>query len=54
METGGYLSHGAIAAREFGIPAVINIPGLLKRLEDGQQMAVDGNRGLVTLGDGPL
>lgn len=54
METGGYLSHGAIVAREFGIPAVINIPGLLKRVEDGQQMTVDGNRGLVTLGDVPL
>jgi pyruvate,water dikinase len=54
METGGYLSHGAIVAREFGIPAVVNIPGLLKRVEDGQQITVDGNRGLVILGDVPL
>jgi phosphohistidine swiveling domain-containing protein len=51
METGGYLSHGAIVAREFGIPAVINIPGLLKSVQDGQWLTVDGNRGLVTLGD---
>jgi pyruvate,water dikinase len=51
METGGYLSHGAIVAREFGIPAVVNIPGLLKRVEDGHLLTVDGNRGLVTLGD---
>ncbi len=29
METGGYLSHGAIVAREYGLPAVVNIPGLL-------------------------
>ena len=54
METGGYLSHGAIVAREFGIPAVINIPGLLKLVKDGQQMTVDGNWGLITLGDVPL
>lgn len=27
METGGFLSHGAIVAREYGIPAVVNIPG---------------------------
>jgi pyruvate,water dikinase len=51
METGGYLSHGAIVAREFGIPAVINIPGFLKSVKDGQWLTVDGNRGLVTLGD---
>lgn len=51
METGGYLSHGAIVAREFGIPAVVNIPGLLKSVEDGQLLTVDGNRGLITLGD---
>ncbi|MGH8683910.1 MAG: PEP-utilizing enzyme, partial [Nitrosospira sp.] len=29
METGGYLSHGAIVAREFAVPAVVNIPGIL-------------------------
>lgn len=50
METGGYLSHGAIVAREFGLPAVINIPGLLERVEDGAWLTVDGSRGRVTLG----
>lgn len=49
METGGYLSHGAIVAREFGIPAVINVPGLLKVVEDGQYLTVDGNQGRVLL-----
>jgi pyruvate,water dikinase len=53
METGGYLSRGAIVAREFGIPAVVNIPDLLTRVENGQQMTVDGSRGLVTLRDTP-
>lgn len=47
METGGYLSHGAIVAREFGIPAVVNIPGVLKQLEAGEVIEVDGNRGRV-------
>lgn len=47
METGGYLSHGAIVAREFGIPAVVNLPGILDRVEDGQRLRVDGGTGEV-------
>lgn len=47
METGGYLSHGAIVAREFGIPAVVNLPGILDRIEDGQRLRVDGGTGEV-------
>ena len=49
METGGYLSHGAIVAREFGIPAVVNIPGVLDRVHDGDKLLVDGNRGIVAV-----
>jgi len=48
METGGYLSHGAIVAREFGIPAVVNMPGILDRLVHGEQLEVDGYRGTVS------
>lgn len=47
METGGYLSHGAIVAREFGIPAVVNLPGILSQLADGDMLSVDGDRGTV-------
>ncbi len=47
MESGGYLSHGAIVAREFGIPAVVNVPGILDRVEDGERLSVDGDRGTV-------
>lgn len=47
METGGFLSHGAIVAREFGIPAVVNLPGILHRLRDGEPLRVDGLRGEV-------
>jgi len=49
VETGGYLSHGAIVAREFGIPAVVNLPGLMATISDGSGLAVDGNSGMVTL-----
>jgi len=49
METGGFLSHGAIVAREYGIPAVVNIPGVLQLLEDGQRVVVDGDEGKVYL-----
>jgi rifampicin phosphotransferase len=48
METGGFLSHGAIVAREFGIPAVANIPGILNILQDGELITVDGSLGRVT------
>lgn len=49
METGGFLSHGAIVAREYGIPAVVNIPGVLKLVQDGQETTVDGDEGKIYL-----
>ncbi|HEU5317213.1 MAG TPA: PEP-utilizing enzyme, partial [Chloroflexota bacterium] len=48
METGGYLSHGAIVAREYGIPAVANLPGIMTALRDSDPLLVDGNTGRVT------
>ncbi|CAJ0807277.1 Prodigiosin synthesizing transferase PigC [Ralstonia psammae] len=48
METGGYLSHGAIVAREFGIPAVVNLPGIRAQLKNGETIRVDGNAGTVS------
>jgi len=50
METGGYLSHGAIVAREFGIPAVANVPGVLASLKDGETVTVNGTAGRITRG----
>lgn len=49
METGGYLSHSAIVAREYGIPAVVNVPGVMSYLKDGQKITLDGNDGIVVL-----
>lgn len=47
METGGFLSHGAIVAREFGIPSIVNLPGILNQIRNGDNLEVDGNRGTV-------
>jgi phosphohistidine swiveling domain-containing protein len=48
-EVGGILSHGAIVAREYGIPAVMSVPGVTRRLLDGQRVTVDGSKGVVYL-----
>ncbi|NOY72805.1 MAG: pyruvate, phosphate dikinase [Gammaproteobacteria bacterium] len=47
METGGYLSHGSIVAREYGIPAVVNVPGIMQEIKNGDALSVDGNLGCV-------
>jgi pyruvate,water dikinase len=47
METGGVLSHGAIVAREFGLPAVAGLPGITRQLRTGQRLRVDGTHGKV-------
>jgi pyruvate,water dikinase len=47
METGGVLSHGAIVAREFGLPAVAGLPNIQRQLRTGQRVRVDGNTGRV-------
>ncbi|MEN6391332.1 MAG: PEP/pyruvate-binding domain-containing protein [Syntrophomonas sp.] len=49
VETGGAGSHGAIVAREYGIPAVVNIGGAMKLIKDGQKVVVDGDEGKVFL-----
>jgi pyruvate,water dikinase len=46
-DSGGILSHPAIVAREFGIPAVVATGDATARLRDGQQVVVDGTAGTV-------
>ncbi|HEY9625677.1 MAG TPA: glycerol-3-phosphate acyltransferase [Coleofasciculaceae cyanobacterium] len=48
-EVGGQLSHGAIVAREYGIPAVMNIAHATQRLQDGQRVRIDGQQGIVEI-----
>jgi pyruvate,water dikinase len=52
MEMGGPNSHGAVVAREYGIPAVVGVPDATSRITTGQQLTVDGTRGLVTSATG--
>jgi phosphohistidine swiveling domain-containing protein len=49
LELGSMLSHGAVLAREYGLPAVVNVPDLLSRVVEGQLITVDGTRGVVWL-----
>jgi phosphohistidine swiveling domain-containing protein len=50
MEMGGPNSHGAVVAREYGIPAVVGVPEATVRLTTGQQITVDGGAGTVMPG----
>ena len=51
MDQGGVLSHGAIIAREYGIPAVVNVGPASRLIQTGQLLRVDGDRGVVTILD---
>src|SRR6476661_8525192 len=48
MEMGGSNSHGAVVAREYGIPAVVGVPEATHKIETGQLITVDGAAGLVS------
>jgi len=52
VERGGILSHGAIVARDFGIPAIV-CPGAAALLRPGEHIRVDGNTGRITRRPGP-
>ena len=49
IDVGGPISHGAIVARELGIPCVINTRTGTRQLETGDRVRVDGNLGEVTI-----
>lgn len=46
-ELGGALSHASLVAREYGVPAVVNVVGALEALRDGDYVVIDGERGTV-------
>jgi pyruvate,water dikinase len=48
-ETGGQLSHTAIVAREYNLPAVVSVPGATRKLADFQPVTLDGQAGRVYL-----
>jgi pyruvate,water dikinase len=51
IDIGGVISHGAIAARELGIPCVINTRDGTRLLRTGDLIRVDGSTGVVTVLD---
>ena len=49
MEMGGMMSHGAVVAREYGIPAVVGVPDATGRIASGARVVVDGSAGTVAV-----
>lgn len=47
VEVGGLLSHGSIVAREYGLPAVVGVPGATKLIRTGDRITLDGTSGRV-------
>ncbi|MET7334417.1 rifamycin-inactivating phosphotransferase [Nonomuraea sp. NPDC005650] len=49
MEVGGVMTHGAVVAREYGLPAVVGVENATRRIEDGRMIRVNGTEGYVEL-----
>jgi len=48
-EVGGLMTHGAVIAREYGLPAVVGVDHATQRIKDGQQIRVHGTEGYVEI-----
>ncbi|MFJ4787532.1 rifamycin-inactivating phosphotransferase [Streptomyces sp. NPDC088794] len=48
-EVGGLMTHGAVIAREYGLPAVVGVEGATRRIRDGQRIRVHGSDGYVEI-----
>jgi phosphohistidine swiveling domain-containing protein len=49
MEVGGAMAHGAIVAREYGLPAVVGVAGATERIVTGSRVTIDGTTGTVVI-----
>jgi pyruvate,water dikinase len=49
MEVGGMMTHGAVVAREYGIPAIVGVDRATSRLKTGQRIRLNGSTGQITL-----
>ena len=47
-EIGSSLSHGAVVAREYGLPTIVNVKGATKVLKDGDRIVMDASRGRIS------
>jgi pyruvate,water dikinase len=52
-EVGGLMTHGAVIAREYGLPAVVGVEQATRRIRDGQRIRVNGTDGYVEILPGP-
>jgi pyruvate,water dikinase len=48
-EVGGLMTHGAVIAREYGLPAVVGVENATRLIQDGQRIRVHGTEGYVEL-----
>ena len=48
-EVGGLMTHGAVIAREYGLPAVVGVENATKLIKDGQRIRVHGTEGYVAI-----
>ena len=48
-EAGGQMSHGAVIAREYGLPAVVAVKDATRRIQDGDRIRIDGSGGVITI-----
>jgi len=54
MEVGGMMTHGAVVAREYGIPAIVGVNLATTRLQTGQTIRMNGSTGKIIILDGDL
>ncbi|KOY16548.1 phosphoenolpyruvate synthase [Paenibacillus xylanivorans] len=48
-EVGGLMTHGAVIAREYGLPAIVGVGNATQRIKDGQQIRVHGTEGYIEI-----
>jgi pyruvate,water dikinase len=48
-EVGGLMTHGAVIAREYGLPAVVGVENATRLIKDGQRIRVNGTEGYVEI-----
>jgi pyruvate,water dikinase len=48
-EVGGLMTHGAVVAREYGLPAVVGVPNATQLIKDGQVIRLHGTAGYVEI-----
>jgi rifampicin phosphotransferase len=48
-EVGGLMTHGAVIAREYGLPAVVGVENAIKLIKDGQRIRINGTEGYVEI-----